>query len=47
MPLRTVSQGIPLSSSLSSQKLALLKFRVLTLLLDMPAFLQITDSTRP
>ena len=46
MPLRTVSQGIPLSSSLSSQKFALLKHRVLALLFARPTFFKITNSTK-
>ena len=44
--LRTVSQGIPLSSSLSSRKFALLKHRVLALLFARPAFFKIRNSTR-
>ncbi|XP_040511138.1 uncharacterized protein LOC121108185 [Gallus gallus] len=46
MPLRTVSQWIPLSSSLSSNKFALLKHWVLALLFARFAFLKITKSTR-
>jgi len=46
MPLRTVSQGIPSSNSLSSLKFALLKFRVLTLLFARLAFFKITNSFR-
>ena len=46
MPLRTCSQGIPLSSFLSSWKFALLKHRVLALLFARPAFFKITNSTK-
>ena len=45
MPLWTVSQGIPLSSSLSSWKFALLKHKVLALLFARPTFFKITNST--
>ena len=45
VPLRTVSQGIPLSSSLSSWMFALLKHRVLALLFARPTFFKITNST--
>jgi len=44
--LRTVSQGITLSSFLSSQKFALLKHRVPALLFARPAFFKITNSTK-
>ena len=46
MPSWTVSQGIPLSSSLSSRKFALLKHRVLALLFARPGFFKITNSTK-
>ena len=46
MPLRTVSQGIPISSSLSRWNFALLKHRVLTLLFARPAFFKITNYTK-
>lgn len=44
--LRTVSQGIPFSNSLSSWKLTLLKFRVLTLLIARPIFLNFINTIR-
>ena len=45
MPLRTVSPGIPPSSSSSRQNFALLKFRVLALLFARPASLRIANSS--